>query len=164
MVSGTIVVIYRHFQNLLSPFVTLLCHYRCFVHAFTTIFFLGKYLYIAEWRTTRQKNFLCPYCVSICNPVISCRLLTVMLQLLWIITEIAVFFLLFLRNNPLFQSISVWKLWNIRASEEVKKQVVDSRNMEIIEIIEIIENIENIEKKLQKHIVKKLLEAWKHYG
>lgn len=37
--------------------------------------------------------------------------------------------------------------------------MANSRNMEIIEIIEI---IENIEKKLQKHIVKKLLEAWKH--
>ena len=37
--------------------------------------------------------------------------------------------------------------------------MANSRNMEIIEIIE---NIENIEKKLQKHIVKKLLEAWKH--
>ena len=78
-----------------------------------------------------------------------------MLQLLRIITEIAVFFLLFLRNNPLFQSISVWKLWNIRASEEVKKQMADSRNMESIEIIE------NIEKKLQKQMAKIVLEAWK---
>ena len=140
--SSRIPVIYRHSRNLLSLFVTLLCPYRCFAHTFTTIIFFEKYLYIAGWRTTRQKNFLCPYCVSICNPVISCRLLTVMLQLFWIITEIAVFFLLFLRNNSLFQGISVWKLWNIRASEEVKKQMADSRNMESIESIEIIENIE----------------------
>lgn len=51
--------------------------------------------------------------------------------------------------------ISVWKLWNIRASEEVKKQMADSRNMESIEIIE------NIEKKLQKQMAKIVLEAWK---
>lgn len=37
----------------------------------------------------------------------------------------------------------------------MKKQVVDSRNMESIEIIE------NIEKKLQKQMAKIVLEAWK---
>ena len=40
----------------------------------------------------------------------------------------------------------------------MKKQVVDSRNMESIESIEI---IENIEKKLQKQMAKIVLEAWK---